>query len=112
MLSRRIVADHVGGMLFLEIRHSAESYVVPEFLTIGTMRSFNLAVLRGLPRIDEKVNDLIPVAKCVKRMHSLGHSVQPLVCPRVAVGEDEPIISFDRLDGMRESSHHVFQKEA
>ena len=98
MLSRRIVADHVGGMLFLEIRHSAESYVVPEFLTIGTMRSFNLAVLRGLPRIDEIVDETVSFARDVKRMQAWRQRIGALPVSRVVVGEDASVVRLDALN--------------
>ena len=95
MLPCRIVADHIGGMLFLEIGNGAESHVVPKLLTVGAMASFNLAILRGLPRIDEIVDEIVPFARNVERMESRRQRIGTLPVSRVVVREDASVVSLD-----------------
>jgi hypothetical protein len=95
MFPRRIVADHVGGVLLLEIGHGTEPYIIPEFLAIGTMASFDLAILRGLSRIDEIMDEAIPFTRDVKRMKSWCQRIGAFPVSRVVVREDAAVVRLD-----------------
>src|SRR3989344_5020819 len=85
--------------------------LVIKFLLILPMAPLDHAVLSRLPGIDEKVHDTMLVAERVKRMHSFGHSIKSFVCARIPIRKDESVISFYRLNAMRESRHHISQKQ-
>lgn len=74
------------------------------------MRAFHLAVLRGMPRINEVMHDAALTAQAIKRVDSLHRHIAPFVCANVPIGESRVIISLHAGNCMRKSSEHIPEK--
>ena len=98
-------------MLPFKFGNRVEAYVVPEFLAIGPMTPLDLAVLRGLSRIDEKVCNTPFHACAIKRMEPWMRGIGALLVSRVIVGEDGAVIRLYSSDVKRRSAHEFFEKQ-
>ena len=62
------------------------------------MRSFHGSILRGLPRIDEVVNDSIGRTKLIKNVKCFDCRVGTLVGAEIVVGERRVVVGLDTGD--------------
>ena len=96
----------------LQITHGSEDIHLVELLLILAMAPLHRAILCGLSRVNEIMDDVSLAAKMVEGVDSPGRHIQPLVRARIAVGEDGSVVGLHCMDLMRESAHDLFEKEA
>lgn len=63
-----IVPGKVGLVFLFQFRKSTEPYLIPELLTVGSVRAFDLSILRRLPWINEVMDDVSLLARAIKHM--------------------------------------------
>jgi len=95
MLPCRIVADHIGCVLFLEIGNSVESHIIPKLLTVGAMAALDLAIKRGVSRIDEIMDKTVPFACNVEPMEPRRQQIGTLPVSSVVVRENASAVSLE-----------------
>ena len=88
MFPCRIVAKHMSLMLPFELWDGPERNTVPKLLAVGSVASFDLSVLRRLPRINEEVGNTSCVTGVIKRMQARRQWIGALSVSRVVVRED------------------------
>lgn len=98
MFPCRIVAEHIARVLFLEIGNGAEPHAIPELLAVGPVAAFDLAVLRGLPRIDEVMDEIVPCARDIERMKSWRQRVGAFPVARIVIREDASVVGLNAKD--------------
>jgi len=109
MFSLGIVPVHIDGLFLLQLLERTEGNFAPELCPVGAMASLHLALLSGLPWINEVVDNAMPPA-------FLGKGVQARECSRalvvavVSVGKDGSVVCFDSSDGKRSFFQELVKK--
>ena len=92
----QIVVVHIPFFkLLLQVRYAPKLVLIVELLLVLAVTSLDGAVLRGFSRVNELVDDVVFMAELIKGVNTFRHSIKSLVCARISVGENEPIVSFD-----------------
>ncbi len=83
-----IVAKHMRRMLSLELGNGTEAHVIPEFLSVSSVRSFDLPILRGFTRVNEKMDNVFRVARAIKYVEARMERINALLVSRIVVREN------------------------
>src|SRR3989344_375105 len=83
-----------------------EAHMVPELLSISTMGSFYLSILRRFTRINEIMDHTKLLTRSVKHMNLWMRRISAFLVSGVVIGEYRTVICFNTLNLKRSRYNH------